>query len=41
MDSVLVAQPEGDSLGMEYGCLPLLTAVIIILFSRRAGKALA
>lgn len=35
MDSVLIAQPEGDSLGMGiWLVLPLLTAFIIIFFSK-------
>lgn len=35
VDSVLVSQPEGDSLGMGiWLLLPLLTALIIIIFSR-------
>lgn len=39
VDSVLIAQPEGDSLGMGiWLVLPLLTAFIIILFSKDIGK---
>lgn len=41
MDSVLTAQPEGDSLGMGiWLALPLLTAFIIILFSKENRRDL-
>jgi membrane protease YdiL (CAAX protease family) len=41
VDSVLIAQPEGDSLGMGiWLVLPLLTAFIIILFSKASRKDL-
>ena len=41
VDSVLVAQPEGDSLGMGiWLILPLLTALIIILFSKESRQGL-
>ncbi|NLL21165.1 MAG: CPBP family intramembrane metalloprotease [Firmicutes bacterium] len=41
VDSVLIAQPEGDSLGMGiWLVLPLLTAFIIILFSKGSRKDL-
>jgi hypothetical protein len=41
LDSVLVSQPEGDSLGMGiWLVLPLLTAFIIILFSKVSWKDL-
>lgn len=41
MDSVLIDQPEGDSLGMGiWLVLPLLTAFIIILFSKAGWKDL-
>jgi len=39
VDSVLIAQPEGDSLGMGiWLVLPLLTAFIIIIFSKVSRK---
>lgn len=41
VDSVLTAQPEGDSLGMGiWLVLPLLTAFIIILFSKASRQGL-
>jgi Co/Zn/Cd efflux system component len=41
VDSVLIDQPEGDSLGMGiWLVLPLLTAIIIILFSKASWKDL-
>ncbi len=41
VDSVLIAQPEGDSLGMGiWLVLPLLTAFIIILFSKASRRDL-
>jgi len=41
LDSVLTDQPEGDSLGMGiWLVLPLLTALIIILFSKESRKDL-
>lgn len=41
IDSVLVSQPEGDSLGMGiWLVLPLLTASIIILFSKASRRDL-
>ena len=41
IDSVLPAQPEGDSLGMGiWLILPLLTAFIIILFSKASRQGL-
>ncbi len=41
LDSVLTAQPEGDSLGMGiWLVLPLLTALIIILFSKASRRDL-
>jgi membrane protease YdiL (CAAX protease family) len=41
IDSVLPAQPEGDSLGMGiWLVLPLLTAFIIILFSKASRRGL-
>jgi len=40
-DSVLISQPEGDSLGMGiWLALPLLTAFIIILFSKMSWREL-
>ena len=41
IDSVLISQPEGDSLGMGiWLVLPLLTAFIIILFSKESRRDL-
>jgi hypothetical protein len=41
LDSVLVSQPEGDSLGMGiWLVLPLLTALLIILFSKASRRDL-
>jgi hypothetical protein len=41
IDSVLISQPEGDSLGMGiWLVLPLLTAFIIILFSKASRRDL-
>lgn len=39
VDSVLIAQPEGDSLGMGiWLVLPLLTVLVIILFSKASWR---